>query len=98
MAPSAELGNGHGLFQGAHGSAPDIAGLDAASPLATVLSGAMMLRWLGEQHHDTSMTEAARRVESAVETLLAEGNTVPSDQGGTAKCSEVTDALCRLLG
>jgi 3-isopropylmalate dehydrogenase len=98
MAPSAELGNGRGLFQGAHGSAPDIAGLDAASPLATVLSGAMMLRWLGEQHHDASMTEAAGRVESAVETLLAEGQTVPSDQGGTAKCSEVTDALCRLLG
>ena len=47
MAPSAELGLDHGLFQGAHGSAPDIAGQDVASPLATILSAALMLRWLG---------------------------------------------------
>lgn len=46
IAASAELGENHGLFQGAHGSAPDIAGQNLASPVATVLSGAMMLRWL----------------------------------------------------
>ena len=97
MAPSGELGEHHALFQGSHGSAPDIAGLDAASPMATVLSGAMMLRWLGERHQDAQLTEAAMRVETAVETVLAEGKTVPHDQGGKARCTEVTEEICRKL-
>lgn len=97
MAPSAELGEAHGLFQGAHGSAPDIAGQDVASPLATVLSAALMLRWLGERHADERLRAAADRVEKAVEAVLAEGLTVPRDQGGTARCSEVTQAVCRRL-
>ena len=60
IAPSGELGDHHGLFQGAHGSAPDIAGQNIASPLATILSGAFMLRWLGDRHADTSLTNRAR--------------------------------------
>ncbi|MBU6189213.1 MAG: isocitrate/isopropylmalate dehydrogenase family protein [Betaproteobacteria bacterium] len=97
MAPSAELGDERGLFQGAHGSAPDIAGQDAASPLATILSGAMMLRWLGEQQADAALSDAASRIERAVESVLAAGEVVPADQGGRARCSEVTDAVCRQL-
>ncbi len=62
IAASAELGQEHGLFQGAHGSAPDIAGQDAASPLATMLSGALMLRWLGERHADAELLAGAARV------------------------------------
>ena len=46
MAPCAELGPEHGLFQPAHGSAPDIAGQDKANPTATFLATAMMLDWL----------------------------------------------------
>lgn len=98
MAPSGELGLDHALFQGSHGSAPDIAGQDAASPMATVLSGAMMLRWLGDRHADARLTEAASKVEHAVERVLAEGRIIPRDQGGTARCSEVTDEICRQLG
>lgn len=97
MAPSAELGLDHGLFQGAHGSAPDIAGQDIASPMATVLSGALMLRWLGDRHADARLTLAAGRVEEAVGSVLAAGQTVPADQGGSARCSEVTAALIRAL-
>ena len=98
VAPSAELGHDHGLFQGAHGSAPDIAGQDAASPIATILSGAMMLRWLGDRHADPALADAAARVEQAVEAVLALGEAVPRDQGGSARCSEVTTAVCRRLG
>ena len=97
VAPSAELGLDHGLFQGAHGSAPDIAGQDAASPVATILSGAMMLRWLADRHGDAALGEAAGRVERAVEAVLASGEAVPRDQGGNARCSEVTTAVCRRL-
>jgi 3-isopropylmalate dehydrogenase len=98
MAASAELGLEHGLFQGAHGSAPDIAGQDLASPLATILSAALMLRWLGERHADAALVADAERVEKAVEDVLAYADAVPFDQGGHARCSEVTQAVCRRLG
>lgn len=97
IAASAELGETHGLFQGAHGSAPDIAGQNAASPLATILSGALMLRWLGEQHGDEALKRDADRVEQAVEAVLAAGQTVPRDLGGRASCTEITAAVCRQL-
>lgn len=97
ISPSGEIGDDHALFQGAHGSAPDIAGQDAASPIATVLSGVMMLRWLGDRHGDARLYKAAARVEQAVETVLAERIAVPRDLGGTARCSEVANALCRVL-
>ncbi|MDP4026892.1 isocitrate/isopropylmalate dehydrogenase family protein [Methylobacterium sp. NEAU 140] len=97
IAPSGEIGDGHGLFQGAHGSAPDIAGQGVASPLATILSGALMLRWLGERHADPALGEAAARVEAAVDAVLAGGAAVPYDQGGSAGCETVTEAVCRAL-
>lgn len=97
MAPSAELGLHHGLFQGAHGSAPDIAGQDVASPLATILSGALMLRWLADRHGDAHLHQAADRVEKAVEDVLSHGDAIPHDQGGHARCIEVTQAVCRRL-
>ncbi|MEK9720584.1 MAG: isocitrate/isopropylmalate family dehydrogenase [Quisquiliibacterium sp.] len=97
VAPSAELGENHGLFQGAHGSAPDIAGQDLASPIATMLSGALMLRWLGDRHRDQQLLTDAKRIETAVEAVLAKGDAVPSDQGGNAKCTEFTEAVLRQL-
>ncbi|MDF3851050.1 isocitrate/isopropylmalate dehydrogenase family protein [Achromobacter denitrificans] len=97
LSPSAELGDTHGLFQGAHGSAPDIAGQNAASPLATILSGALMLRWLGDKHGDAALTDSAQRIELAVESVLAQGDHVPRDLGGTASCTDMTQAVCRAL-
>jgi 3-isopropylmalate dehydrogenase len=97
LSPSAELGDAHGLFQGAHGSAPDIAGQNAASPLATILSGALMLRWLGDKHGDAALSESAQRVERAVEQVLAQGDHVPRDLGGSASCTDITQAVCRAL-
>jgi 3-isopropylmalate dehydrogenase len=97
IAPSGELGDHHGLFQGAHGSAPDIAGQNIASPLATILSGSFMLRWLGDRHQDASLSEAAGRIERAVELTLSQGRAIPRDLGGQASCSDVTQAICRNL-
>src|SRR5258706_14815853 len=68
MLPSASLdSNGKGLYEPAHGSAPDIAGRDIANPLAAVLSTAMMLRYTFNQE------EPARRIEAAVKKVLAQG-------------------------
>jgi 3-isopropylmalate dehydrogenase len=68
MLPSASLdANGKGLYEPIHGSAPDIAGKGVANPLATILSAAMLLR------HSLRQEDAARRVEGAVEKVLAHG-------------------------
>jgi 3-isopropylmalate dehydrogenase len=68
MLPSASLNSSNqGLYEPSHGSAPDIAGKGVANPLATILSAAMMLRFSLNQE------EAALRVETAVNTVLAQG-------------------------
>ena len=69
MLASASLGDGSGpgLYEPIHGSAPDIAGKDAANPLATILSAAMLLRY--SFHAETE----ARAIETAVESVLDEG-------------------------
>ncbi len=97
IAPSAEIGDHHALFQGSHGSAPDIAGKNIASPLATILSGAFMLDWLGKRHGETSLIDAGQRIEAAVQKTLANPATVPADLGGNASCTDVTQAVCRAL-
>ncbi len=97
IAPSGELGEHNGLFQGAHGSAPDITGLNVASPLATILSGALMLRWLADRHGDSSLLDAALRIEKSVETTLSQGRAIPRDLGGRASCTDVTEEVCRNL-
>jgi 3-isopropylmalate dehydrogenase len=97
LAPSAELGERHGLFQPSHGTAPQLAGKDLANPLATILSGAMMLDWLGERHHDSAATAAGRRVEAAVARVLAEGWTRTPDLGGKDGTRAVAEAVMRAL-
>ena len=68
MLPSASLdAGGKGLYEPCHGSAPDIAGQDAANPLATILSAAMMLRYTLDR------PELADRVEGAVSRVLDRG-------------------------
>jgi 3-isopropylmalate dehydrogenase len=69
MLPSAWLdANGKGLYEPIHGSAPDIAGLDKANPLATILSVAMMFRY------SLSRADIADRIEHAVRRVLAQGH------------------------
>jgi isocitrate dehydrogenase (NAD+) len=77
VAPGANIGERAAVFEAVHGSAPKYAGLDKANPTALVLSGALMLRHLGE-------TDAAVRVENAVRSVIAEGRTVTYDLGGSA--------------
>src|SRR5262249_44387974 len=64
LAPSAEVGDKHALFQPSHGTAPSIAGKDIANPLAMILSAAMMLDWLGETRNDVAATAAGKRIEA----------------------------------
>jgi len=89
LAPSANLNPARtapSMFEPVHGSAPDIAGRGLANPLAQVLSGRMMLEFLGQQR-------AAELVENAVRTVLREGRVLTRDLGGSASTGEVTDAV-----
>jgi isocitrate dehydrogenase (NAD+) len=77
VAPGANIGTKAAVFEPVHGSAPKYAGKDVANPTALILSGALMLRHLGE-------IAAAERVETAVREVIAAGRTVPRDLGGEA--------------
>lgn len=96
-APSADLGDKHGLFQPSHGSAPDIAGKGIANPTATILSAAMMLDWLAEQQNLPNLGEAARAIEAAVDAAFAQGKVRPTDIGGKDGTAAVTRAVIDAL-
>ncbi|MCG8562875.1 MAG: isocitrate/isopropylmalate family dehydrogenase [Hyphomicrobiales bacterium] len=97
MAPCAEIGLEHGLFQPAHGSAPDIAGQDKANPIAAILSGAMMLDWLGARHGVEPAVAAARLIEAAVTEGFASGRVQPAEFGGPHGTAEITRTLLDIV-
>jgi 3-isopropylmalate dehydrogenase len=97
LAPSAELGDEHGLFQPSHGTAPQLAGKNVANPLATILSAAMMFEWLAQRHGDEAARLAASRMQTAVERVLAAGQTLPADLGGRAGTAQVGEAVLEQL-
>jgi 3-isopropylmalate dehydrogenase len=91
MLPSASIsGDGPGMFEPVHGSAPDIAGTGKANPMAMFLSVAMMLR------HGLDREADAARVESAVDAVLADGLRT-ADLGGDADTASVTSAVIASL-
>ena len=88
MIPSSSLGNTTvGLYEPIHGSAPDIAGMDIANPIGTILSAAMMLRY------SFDMAEEADAIENAVDKVLTAGyrtgDIMPSDPEEAASCKKV---------
>ena len=97
MAPSADIGDGHGVFQPAHGSAPDIAGRGIANPLAAIQSAAMMLDWLAERHGVEACAGAGRRIDAAVAAVLAAGRPRPVDLGGEDGTEALTRAVVEAL-
>lgn len=93
LGPSAEVGDRNALFQPSHGSAPDLAGKNVANPIATILSGAMMLDWLGHRHDDPACNAAAVRIEQAVSRVLGAQQIRTRDLGGDASTTEMTRAI-----
>src|SRR5258708_31520646 len=73
MAPSADIGDGHAVFQPCHGTAPDIMGQGKANPTGMILSAAMMLDWLADKHDIEGAAEAGERIERAVDKAYADG-------------------------
>ena len=90
LIPGANIGWEYAVFEPVHGSAPDIAGRGLANPIAMILSGAMMLRHLGE-------LAAAIAVEGAVDTVLARGEVRTPDLGGSSSTMDVAEAVAGAL-
>lgn len=85
VAKSANIGKDCAVFEAVHGSAPDIQGQDKANPMALLLSGVEMLKYLGQN-------TPAERIEKALYKTLTDGIKT-ADIGGSAKCSEFTQAI-----
>ncbi|MFE3174027.1 tartrate dehydrogenase [Amycolatopsis sp. NPDC059090] len=93
MAPSGNInpsGDFPSMFEAVHGSAPDIAGQGIANPVAQILAGAMLLDHLGE-------TVAAQAIRASVDEVLAAGETLTPDLGGTATTTSLGAAVADSL-
>ncbi|AEH60501.1 Isocitrate dehydrogenase (NAD(+)) [Methanosalsum zhilinae DSM 4017] len=87
---SANIGDNYAMFEPAHGSAPKYAGKDKVNPVATVLAGAWMLDYLGEEKQAAAIFEATEKV-------ISEGKHVTYDLGGNAKLSEMTGEIIKYI-
>jgi len=96
LAPSADIGDTHAVFQPCHGTAPDIMGQGKANPTAMILSAAMMLDWLADKHEYPPAAEAAQRIERAVDKAYASGVT-PMEFGGKDGTAAIAGAVLKAL-
>jgi 3-isopropylmalate dehydrogenase len=92
MAPSADIGDSHAVFQPCHGTAPDIIGQGKANPTAMILSAAMMLDWLADKHDVPEAANAALRIERAVDKAYASG-IKPMEFGGADGTANIARAV-----
>jgi isocitrate dehydrogenase (NAD+) len=90
VVPSGNMGENCAVFEAVHGTAPDIVGKNIANPTALLMSGIMMLNYLGE-------LGAAQRVESALHLVYREGKQLTQDVGGSANTSEFTEAVIQAM-
>jgi 3-isopropylmalate dehydrogenase len=91
LLPSASIGDGTGLFEPVHGSAPDIAGKNVANPVGAILSGAMLLRY------SLGLEEEARVVEGAVGSVLR-GSMRTADIAGRGAASGTREVAAAIAG
>lgn len=90
LTASGNVGETGAVFESVHGTAPDIAGQDKANPTALLLSAVMMLRHMDLYSH-------ASKIEKACFDTIKEPEFRTGDLGGSAKCSEFTDAICKKI-
>jgi 3-isopropylmalate dehydrogenase len=97
LAPGLCVGERQAMAQATHGSAPDIAGRGIANPYAMIMSGKMLLEWLGHKHQEPRAVAAAGMIDNAMDRLIAEGRTLTPDLGGKASTSAMGDAVTGLI-
>jgi 3-isopropylmalate dehydrogenase len=93
LAPGMCVGETQSMAQATHGSAPDIAGRGIANPYAMIMSGKMMLEWLGHKHHEPKAVETAAVIDAAVERVIAAARELTGDLGGAATTQQMGSAI-----
>jgi 3-isopropylmalate dehydrogenase len=93
LAPGLGVGETQAMAQATHGSAPDIAGRGIANPYAMIMSGQMLLAWLGRKHGEPRATQAAERIQAAVTKVIANARHLTADLGGSASTQAMGDAI-----
>jgi 3-isopropylmalate dehydrogenase len=91
------VGERQAMAQATHGSAPDIAGRNIANPYAMITSGHMLLGWLGRKRNEPKAVDAARRIQDAVEKVIAEAKHLTVDLGGKASTQEMGNAIAEAV-
>jgi 3-isopropylmalate dehydrogenase len=97
LAPGLCAGPQRAMAQATHGSAPDIAGRNIANPYAMIMSGQMLLAWLGHKHGSAPAVEAGKRLAQAVEHVMTARQHLTRDLGGTAGTREMGDAIAAAI-
>ena len=90
LAPSANIGKDHAIFEAVHGTAPDIAGKNLANPTALILSAAMMLEHMGYR-------DESDKLHDAIYQALQNKEKCTRDLGGNASTTEFTDYIIENL-
>ena len=93
LAPGLCVGERQAMAQATHGSAPDISGQNIANPYAMIMSGKMLLEWLGQKHNEPKASRAATLIDAAMDKVISEGLVVTRDLGGKASTKEMGDAV-----
>ena len=97
MAPSGDIGENAAVFQPSHGTAPDIAGKGIANPTATILSAAMMMRWLGKRYKDEVATHAGECIDRAVKEVFSNPKNGTPDIGGEMSTSQLGTKIIEVI-
>jgi 3-isopropylmalate dehydrogenase len=93
LAPGLCIGEKQAMAQATHGSAPDISGRNIANPYAMIMSGQMLMAFLGRKHKDSKATAAAALMQQAVTQVIADRKHLARDLGGGASTTEMGDAI-----
>jgi 3-isopropylmalate dehydrogenase len=97
LAPGLCIGERQAMAQATHGSAPDIAGRNVANPYAMIMSGQMLLAWLGRKRGVPAAIAAAERIQAAVREVIADSGRLTMDLGGRASTAEMGDAIAAAM-
>jgi 3-isopropylmalate dehydrogenase len=93
LAPALSAGPERAMAQATHGSAPDIAGRNIANPYAMIMSGQMLLDWLGHKHGEQKAVRAARLIAGAMDEIITARRALTADLGGGATTAQMGDAV-----
>jgi 3-isopropylmalate dehydrogenase len=97
LAPGLCAGERQAMAQATHGSAPDIAGRNIANPYAMIMSGKMLYEWLGRKRNEPRAVDAAKRIDAAMDKVIAQAKHLTGDLGGKASTADMGDAVAEAV-